>query len=363
MLVKSYSDSVSNKQHNIDLEHIFSHTKELWDEIRNKRLFITGGTGFFGKWLLESFVWANEKLSLNTEFVVLTRNFDAFKMAVPHLANNPALKFHIGDVRDFRFPNGEFTHIIHAASASAVGKFMNEDPVERFDTIVIGTRYVLDFAIKCKAHEFLYTSSGNIYGKQPIDISHVNEDYNGAPMPDDSNAALGIGKRSAEFLCMSYAKKNKINIKFTRCFSFVGPYLQLDVHYAIGNFIRDALNGGPIRVKGDGTPFRSYLYAADLVIWLWTILFKGKACYPYNVGSEEAITIKDLAYKVSEVYKDLTGKHIDVIIEKQPDMSMPVERYVPSTKRAQTELGLRQYINLEEAIKRTILYAQANGLR
>ena len=105
-------------------------------------------------------------------------------------------------------------------------------------------------------------------------MTHISEDYSGAPEPDDSNAALGVRKRAAEFFCMSYTKKYDIDVKIARCFSFVGPYLQLDIHYAIGNFIRDGLTGGPIYVNGDETPRRSHLYASDLIIWLRAVLFK-----------------------------------------------------------------------------------------
>jgi len=339
-----------------DLGYILTHTKDLWEELRGKRLFITGGTGFFGCWLLESFAWVNDKLDLNASALVLTRNYDEFKRNAPHLAANPAIKFHIGDVGNFNFPEGEFSHIIHAASASARGKFNNENPLLRFDTIVEGTRHTLDFAVECNAGKFLYTSSGNIYGKQPFSMTHISEDYCGAPEPDEPNAALGVGKRAAEFLCMTYSQKYGIETKIARCFSFIGPYLQLDIHYAIGNFIRDGLNGGHIWVNGDGTPYRSYLYAADLAIWLWTILFKGQSCRVYNVGSEEAVTIAELANMVAQSFQ----KPIEVRIAKSPAPNIPPDRYVPSTKRAQLELKLKQRINLREAIERTIHYVQTN---
>ena len=183
-------------------------------------------------------------------------------------------------------------------------------------------------------------------------MTHVPEDYYGAPDPTDQNSAWGEGKRAAEFLCAYYSRRYGIETKIARCFSFVGPYLQLDLHYAIGNFIWNGLDGEPIQVKGDGTPYRSYLHAADLVIWLWTILFKGKSCRAYNVGSEEAVTITELANTVAQSFQ----KPIEVRIAKSPDPNRLPDRYVPATKRAQTDLGLRQIVNLKEAIQRTNAY-------
>lgn len=337
-----------------DLGHFLTHTEGLWEDLRGKRLFITGGTGFFGRWLLESFAWANYNLALNASALVLTRNYDAFQKDAPYLAANPAIKFHIGDVRNFNFPEGEFSHIIHAAATSAVATFHNEDHLVKFDTVVEGTRHTLDFAVKCHAGKFLLTSSGAVYGRQPLGTTHISEDYYGAPNPVDPNSSWGEGKRVAEFLCAYYSRKYGIETKIARCFAFVGPYLPLDIHYAIGNFIRDGLNGGPIRVNGDGTPYRSYLYAADLAIWLWTILFNGESCLAYNVGSEEGVTIAKLANAVAQSFQ----KPVEVRIARSPVPNKPQERYVPSTKRAQIGLGLRQYINLSEAIERTIAYAQ-----
>jgi len=332
-----------------DLDHILAHTQGLWEELRGKRIFITGGTGFFGCWLLESFAWANDKLGLGSSALVLTRNPEAFQRKAPHLASHPAIEFHVGDVRSFEFPKGEFSHVIHAAT-EASSKLSEEDPLLMFDTIVQGTRRTLEFAHYCGAKKFLLTSSGAVYGKQPAEMTHISEDYQGAPDPTDAQSAYGEGKRSAELLCALYAKQYGIEAKIARGFAFVGPYLSLDVHFAIGNFIRDGIRGGPIRVKGDGTPYRSYLYAADLAIWLWTILFQGVSCRPYNVGSDKNISIRDLAAVVTDAF----GEELDVLIEEPTILGRPAERYVPATSRAIIELRLKENIALSQAIRRTI---------
>lgn len=333
-----------------DLDHILAHTQGLWEELRGRRIFITGGTGFFGCWLLESFLWANEKLGLNAKATVLTRDPEAFRGKARHLADDPSVELLRGDVRDFEFPEGEYSHVIHAATDTA-GSAYDENPLLILETIIEGTRHTLDFARECGAGKFLLTSSGAVYGKQPPEITHVPEDYAGAPEPADVRSVYGEGKRAAELLCALYARQYCIETKIARCFAFVGPYLPLDAHFAIGNFVRDAAMNRPIIVHGDGTPYRSYLYAADLAIWLWTILFRGESARPYNVGSEEEISIAELARTVAEI----CGSGIEVRIVRQPQAGVPAHRYVPSTTRASGELGLRQVVRLDEAITQTKL--------
>jgi len=336
-----------------DLDHILEHTKALWEDLREKKVFVTGGTGFLGKWLLESFVRANYQLNLNAQMQVLSRNPDSFKVRYPHFAKASGLTFHQGDVRDFNFPQEGFDFVIHAAT-DASAELNEKNPLLMVDTIVEGTRRTLEFARHCGAQRFLLTSSGAVYGRQPSDLSHLPEDYSGAPDPIQPASAYGEAKRLAELFCSIYQKEYDLKITIARCFAFVGPYLPLDIHFAIGNFIRDGLAEDSIHVSGDGTSYRSYLYAADLAIWLWTILFRGTPGEAYNVGSEDVISIRELACEVAASFPNLPKG----VMTKSPVPGFSAERYVPSIKKAKDNLGLNSWINLKEALNRTIRWNQ-----
>jgi nucleoside-diphosphate-sugar epimerase len=331
-----------------DLDHILACTPDLWEELRGRRVFITGATGFIGCWLLETFVWANEQLGLNATATILTRNPQKLKHRLPHLTDR-GLELIVGDVRNFSFPGNKFSHIIHAATDSSA-ELNAQHPELMFDTIVEGTRHCLDFAARSGAAKFLLTSSGAVYGKQPPNLARISEDFHGGPDPLEPGSAYAEGKRAAELLSVLAAKQTGLEVKIARCFAFVGPYMKLDAHFAIGNFIRDQLEGSPIQVQGDGTPLRSYMYASDLMIWLWTIFLRGNSCRAYNVGSEHDISIADLARAVAGTGPDRTP----VEILGKPVAGAAVMRYVPSTERAQQELGLRCTISLESGIERTL---------
>ncbi len=336
-----------------DLDHILDHTKEILEEFRNSRIFITGGTGFFGIWLLETFARANKKLNLNVEIVTLSRNPARFTKRFPHFAKNPFFHFVTGDIRDFSFPTGSFKYVFHLATEASDDLNRNE-PLKMFDVIVEGTRHILDFAVSAGVQGLLLASSGAVYGRQPYEISHVCETYNGGPDPSNPLSAYGEGKRVAELLGTLYAKKTGLEFKIARCFAFVGPYLPLDKHFAIGNFILDSVKKQPVIIKGDGTPLRSYLYASDLIVWLLTVLVKGNTCTPYNVGSDQAISIADLAKKISSCF----DYPVEIKVTSQPQTNIKPEQYIPSVTRANSELGLKVTVDIVRGIQKTIRFAE-----
>jgi dTDP-glucose 4,6-dehydratase len=337
-----------------DVESILKRTRPLWEQMRGKRLFLTGGTGFFGCWLVESFLAANEAFSLKAELHVLSRVPEKFLTKCPHLTGREALHFVKGDIRDFEFPDGEFEFVIHAATETS-GNLAAEDPVAMLSTIVDGTRHTLNFAATHQTKGFLLTSSGAVYGVQPADISHISEKYMGAPNPLQASSVYAEGKRAAELMCAVYGSKYGIECKIARCFAFVGPHLLLDAHFAIGNFIGDALSGIDIQISGDGMARRSYMYGADLAVALWTMLFKAPALEAFNIGSGQSMSILEVAQAVVKA----TGSEAQICVAKQHIPGTMVHQYVPNPAKAESVLGIRCEVGLEEAVRRTFAWYKA----
>ena len=338
----------ANRVTRLDLELIQAHTGSLWDEMRGQRIFLTGGTGFFGCWLVESFCHINRTLDLGAEMKILTRNPEAFAGKCPHLASDSAVTLLAGDVRTFMFPDGEYRYVIHAAT-EAWARPEALGPLEMFSAIIAGTERTLHFATTHGTRRFLLVSSGAIYGRQPAGMTHVPESYAGASDPLDPANAYSEGKRVSELLCSLYQQKTGLECEIARCWAFCGPHLPLGQHFAIGNFIADVLNDRPIQIQGDGTPRRSYLYAADLAIWLWTLLFKAPSLIPFNVGSAHDVSILELAHTVAATL----NPKAEIRVARQAGVGILSARYVPSVDRAREMLGLQETVPLDEQVRRT----------
>lgn len=334
-----------------DLAQVLERTGPLWERVRGGRLFLSGATGFFGAWLLESLAYCNRELELNVRATVLSRDPEGFLQRMPHLGAERWMEFVKGDVRGFALPDGKFDFVVHGASSTLPAKAGSRR--ERLETLMEGTRRMLALAQKAESKSMLFVSSGAVYGRQPESVSHIPEEFEGAPNCLDPDAAYGEGKRVSELMCAHHAEETGLPIAIARCFAFVGPHLPLDAHFAIGNFMADALAGRTIRVNGDGTPMRSYLYAADLAVWLWTLLLRAPemSANPaaYNVGSGEAVSIAELARMVAE---EVNPQCAVEIAEKSVPGSAR-QQYVPSVEKAERELGLRAWVGLREAIRRT----------
>ena len=296
------------------------------------RVFVTGGTGFFGKSILD-YLKRHPGFRAGDEWTILSRDPERFQSRNAALLDqNRKIGFVAGDVRDFK-AEGRYDEIIHAATAAVTT--MADD--EMTSTIVEGTRHVLEFAKSCGAKKILLTSSGAVYGPQAAPV--------GEDAPCNPVTAYGKGKLEAERMCAA----SGLDAKIVRCFAFVGPYLNRDIHYAIGNFIRDCLAGEPIVIKGDGTPQRSYLYADDLVEWLFAVLDRGVSGRPYNVGSPEGLSIRDLAERV----RAALGANNDIRVLGVPVPGALPSVYVPDVSRAIRELGLRVTVDFADAVRRS----------
>lgn len=333
-----------------DLASIYSRVGSDWEALREARIFITGATGFIGRWLLESLRHADAAANLNVSVTILTRSPDGFCNKAPELARWNRLNIIAGDICSFDFPDGAFTHLIHAAT-DASADLNDNNPRAMFDTIVLGTRHVLDFATARNVGRTLHLSSGGIYGPQPWDVTHIREDWTGAPDCTRPVNAYGEGKRASEMLCAIYGRQFGLKISLARIFALLGPHLPLNLHFAAGNFIRDAMAGRKITVNGDGRPCRSYLYAADLAVALWRMLVRGPAGKAFNVGSEETVSIRQLAESVAAT---IGQQGFEIL--GQPDTGWNPGRYVPDMNNFIDEFGPVQSVTLDEAIRRTAMW-------
>jgi dTDP-glucose 4,6-dehydratase len=328
------------------LEALVSRSPKL-RSLCGRRLFITGVTGFFGSWLLALFALLDRRWAA-VEVTALSRDPERFLTRHPEFRSARWLRLIRGGLTDYVRPAGEFDYFLHAAADVSVGPKAN--PLAMLNTATEGARRVLDHAVESGAKRILLVSSGAVYGSQPADVRRLTED---APCRIDLSDPVGVayseGKRMMEALGAIYAHQHSIEPVIARCFAFVGPGLPLDGGFAIGNFIRDALHAPAISVAGDGTPRRSYLYAADLAVWLLTLLVSGQSGRAYNVGSDEEVSIAQLAHLV----RDLLAPEKPVVIAQQPAADGPRRRYIPDISRARGELQLDSWTPLSTAIEQT----------
>lgn len=307
-------------------------------------LFVTGGTGFFGKALLRH--WKSTGSPFKKIFI-LSRNPEAFQEKYPYLIKGLPIEFIKGDILNFSKVNvhHDLDVVLHAATDSTIGPSLTR--LDVYTQITKGTEEVLNFATKHNCRKFVLTSSGGVYGAQPTHLEKIPEDYLGMPDPLDPNSAYGIGKRAAEHLTALYADKYKFDYVIARCFAFVGEDLPLDKHFAIGNFIEDAINGRDIVIKGNGKPVRSYMYQEDLAKVITFMLEKKTKDRVYNVGSDEEITLLDLAKLVSAT----SERKINIKIYSIDDNNVK-SKYVPDVNKVKSEI-CEEMLPLVSAIHKT----------
>ena len=335
------------------LSNIFKtyHFHNDFTGLANKKIFLTGGTGFFGLWLLSLFQFFNE--SIEIKICALSRDPKKFLERYPEFQNLKWLTWIKGDIRNIDLNEEYYDYIIHGAAETNMQAHNNH--FEMLDTIIKGGSNILRLATKLNVDRTLLISSGAVYGEQPQEVSNLKENLLTACDPLLAFSAYGEGKRCMELMGAIHHKTNNLHVNYARCFTFMGPGIPIDGHFAFGNFVKDIMNAQSINVKGDGTTIRSYLHGADLAVWLVTILLFGKPNEAYNVGSDEPIKILELA----KTFRDVSKTALTINIEEQHEhITKKVNIYVPDVHKAR-QLGCDIQLSLEQGILSSLEFEKA----
>ena len=276
---------------------------------------------------------------------VLSRDPDLFFKTSPEFLSYQWIWMERGSLTNIPAPRRKVTDVIHAAADT----HDMSDGVAWIDQIVGGTRAVLDWSVTAGAKRFLLTSSGAIYGSQPCGTTSLDESNVGAPPTTLVSSVYGQAKRLAEQLCTIYSASGRLETVIARCFALIGPHIPIPGPYAIGNFIFDVLNDEDVRIRGDGKTIRTYLYGRDMAHWLVTLLIRGEAGNAYNVGSDEEVTLE----QVARLIVSTTCSKSQIIIENVIPRDNTRSTYIPNISKAK-ELGLRVETPIIDAIRGSV---------
>lgn len=333
-----------------DLDEVAARLGPDEDALRDRTILVTGGTGFFGRWIVESLLHVEGRRRLGLRLVLLSRDVATARARFAHCRGSSVLTFVEGDVRSPPSMPVPIDLVLHGA-ASSDARSNRADPDGVVATIVDGTRAVLALARTGGASRVLFISSGAVYGEVGASRLLVDESTPSALDPLDPTATYGVAKACAEHLCALASRDESFEVPVARCFAFLGPLLPLDAHFAAGNFLRDALAGRAITIQGDGTSVRSYLYPTDLVVALVRVLVRGRGGRAYNVGSDVPVSIAELG----ETIADLGGTTVRIL--GRVDTTTAVRsRYVPDVTRLRSELAFDPAVSLRDAIARTLAF-------
>ncbi|MCW3108415.1 MAG: hypothetical protein JWQ09_2921, partial [Segetibacter sp.] len=308
-----------------DCEMSFNANSTALTQLQNQVILITGGTGFMGKWLAELVSFLNERHDYNIKLFLLAEDIDKFKEEVPHLSNKSFIELIEQDIKNVAELNSEISFVIHAAG-SPDNRDHSTQPIKTIDTIYKGTQAILEACVRLpNLQKFVFISSNYVYGKIEQN-KNISENDFGPLQCNSVTAAYAEAKRLAETICTVYRNQRRLPIVIIRPFAFIGPYQNIEKPWAINNFIRDGLLGGPIRILGNENTIRSYLYGSDLACWLLNLLISGKVGKAYNLGSEEAISIKDLAEKIVSLFDN----NLNIVIKSSKEFSNAPSIAVPN---------------------------------
>lgn len=318
--------------------------------LQGATVLITGGTGFVGTWLAQSVAFLNDAFGFQMKVCLMATHPETLQKTAPHLAGRHDIRPIAQDVRNLMEIPGEVQFIVHAAGTPD-SRFHASNPIRVLETYCMGTHAVFSAASRLPdLRNILHLSSGLVYGPQGQEGSPIHERMFSGFNPAVPGTVYVEAHRAAEGISAAFRSQAGLPITLARLFTFLGPFQLLDRPWAVNNFMRDALRGGPIRIQGDGETVRSFMYGADLAAWLLRLLAAGRTGVAYNVGSPVGIKLKDLASKIAEMVSPRPIVELNTL----PQANVPRTAWVPDVTLIQNELRVPLTHDLDAALRRTI---------
>jgi nucleoside-diphosphate-sugar epimerase len=323
------------------------------EKLKSSHILITGGTGFVGTWLTEMIIYLNEEFNFSITLYLLARNINPSKT----YSEFKYVHFIKSDVKSVKELPRTINYVIHAAGTPDSREHVSNS-IKTIDTFYKGAQNILDLTSRLpNLIKIIHFSSNKIYGNN----------YSRVPMDENNTTIIGYNnqdvysesKRMSETLCKAYMSELHLPIIIVRPFAFIGPFQSLDKPWAVNNFIRDAILGGPIRILGNELTAKSYMYGSDLANYLLNILVMGKVGEVYNVGSSQPTTLIELATKI----KNLINSEIEIKIRSSKDQYSKTSFDVPQISKIENELNIKPSFDIEEALRRTILWNKLKSIK
>lgn len=324
-----------------------------WDKIKGKNVLVTGGTGLIGSTLIKALCYASTVKGLQVKIFALVRNLEKAERMLGH--ENGSLHFIKGSVENLPVINVPIDYIIHGASPTA-SLFFVQHPVETIQIAVKGTSYLLKLAREKAVKSFVYLSSMEVYGAPQADT--LIPESQGCTL--DSMAVRScypIAKRLCENLCASYAQEYHVPAKVIRLAQTFGPGVLKDDKRVFAEFARDAMEGKDIVLQTAGTSRREYLYTADAVSAILTVLLNGAEGQVYNAGNPGTYcSIVEMAQMiVQKIAQNKIQVHMPPITEgKDNNSKFPPAHHLHLDVSKLKELGWEPTRGLKEMYERMI---------
>ncbi|MEZ0395884.1 MAG: UDP-glucuronic acid decarboxylase family protein [Anaerolineales bacterium] len=311
-------------------------------------VLVTGAAGFLGSHLCERLLAEGHRV------VGLDNLITGDLENIAHLRRDPNFTFLRHDVTEPLPDLGPVEAVLHFASPASPN--LNSPfgypnlPIETLRAGSVGTLNCLEL---CLAHSarFLLASTSEVYGDPLVHPQH--EDYWGHVNPIGPRSMYDEAKRFAEAATMAYHRKYGLSTRIVRIFNTYGPRMRLDDGRVVPNFIRQALEGHPLTIYGDGSHTRSFCYVDDLIEGIYRLLLSD-VCDPINLGSPQETSILEFAHLINR----LTGNQAGLIFQPENRLGDDPHRRQPDIQRARQHLGWEPRIDLAEGLRRTIPYVK-----